>query len=92
MDAGPSGILEKQECSIVMEARGDAAAPELGILRDFRDEILFRYWLGRVFIRLYYAVSPGIARVLARSSALCHFVRALLVRPLAWTAIWTRRN
>lgn len=54
----------KPWCFIATELWGERA-PETELLRSLRDEVLRRYWLGRVLMRAYYRSSPAIAAWLA---------------------------
>ena len=49
-------------CYIATAVYGSYDCPEVWTLRRFRDEVLRASVLGRLFIRGYYAVSPGLAR------------------------------
>ena len=49
-------------CYIATAVYGSYDCPEVWTLRRFRDEVLRASVLGRLFIRSYYAVSPGLAR------------------------------
>ena len=49
-------------CYIATAVYGSYDCPEVWTLRRFRDEVLRARVLGRLFIRGYYAVSPGLAR------------------------------
>jgi hypothetical protein len=52
-------------------------------LRAWRDDVLMRSEPGRLFVRVYYAVSPPIARALLRWPAAAGLVRQLLDRVVA---------
>ena len=49
-------------CYIATAVYGSYDCPEVWTLRRFRDEVLRASVLGRLFIRSYYAVSPGLVR------------------------------
>jgi HEAT repeat protein len=71
----------KSGCFIATAACGDPWAPEVIALSAFRDDVLRASAIGRAFIRLYYAASPSIAAVIARSTALRRAAMATIVRP-----------
>jgi len=68
-------------CFVATAACGDPFAPEVIVLSAFRDDVLLRTQLGNRFVRLYYAVSPTLAALIAQSAVLQHAARSLLVRP-----------
>ena len=49
-------------CYIATMAYGDYDHPQVLILRNFRDSILKKYFLGRLFINVYYNISPVIVK------------------------------
>ena len=65
-----SGSQAKQHssggCYIATAVYGSYEAPEVLILRQFRDEHLQQSTLGRAFIKAYYAVSPSLASQLSK--------------------------
>jgi hypothetical protein len=74
-------VVPKGMCFIATAALGDAFAPEITVLSAFRDDVLLRSQIGRTFVRLYYARSPSIAAVIARSAFLRRAAMVLIVRP-----------
>ena len=64
-------------CFIASAVYGDADAPEVMALREFRDQVLVNSIIGRWFIRSYYRVSPPIADYLIQ-----HPRAAAVVKPL----------
>lgn len=69
-------------CFIATAAYGAPDAPEVTLLREFRDRILSTTRAGRAFIGLYYRTSPPVARLLSRSPVARMVVRVLLLAPL----------
>lgn len=49
-------------CYVATCVYGDYDCPEVWTLRRFRDNTLGATWYGRMFIRMYYAVSPTIVK------------------------------
>ena len=68
----------KEGCYIATAVYGSYDAPEVLVLRKFRDEILAKSFWGRWFIRVYYRFSPSIARRLKRANRVNRFVRSIL--------------
>ena len=54
----PSYRINAQGCYVATAVYGSYDCPEVWTLRRFRDDVLAKTWYGRLFIRLYYAVSP----------------------------------
>jgi len=48
----------KGGCYVATAVYGSYDCPEVWTLRRFRDNVLAQTWYGRLFIKLYYAVSP----------------------------------
>jgi hypothetical protein len=72
-------------CYVATAVYGSPSAPEVEALRRFRDRTLMECAPGRAFVRLYYALSPGLARRLGESAAARGMARRaldLLVRRL----------
>jgi hypothetical protein len=72
----------KSGCFIATAVYGSVSAPEVTVLREFRDTILLRSYLGRVFVRVYYATSPPLARFLQTLSPAKTALRKLLLNPI----------
>lgn len=52
----------KKGCYIATCVYGSYDCPQVWTLRRYRDFCLANHWYGRAFIRLYYAVSPGLVK------------------------------
>lgn len=65
-------------CFIATAAYGTALAPEIEVLRDFRDRYLMKNLLGRVFVGLYYRLSPPVASYIERHEGLKTATRILI--------------
>ena len=52
-----------QGCYVATAVYGSYDCPEVWTLRRFRDQVLAKTWYGRLFIHLYYAVSPTAVRL-----------------------------
>lgn len=70
-------------CFIATAAYGSALHPKVVLLRQFRDQYLMTTPLGRWFVKLYYRVSPPLARVIAANETLRTIVRIGLA-PVVW--------
>ena len=67
-------------CYVATAVYGSYDCPEVWTLRRFRDQVLAKIWYGRLFIRLYYAVSPTAVRLFGESAWFQDFWRGNLDR------------
>lgn len=65
-------------CYIATCVYGDYDCAEVMILRKFRDEILRRNCFGRLFVKLYYAVSPTVVKMFGDKTFFRVFGKAVL--------------
>lgn len=65
-------------CFIATAAYGSYLAPEVQVLRGFRDRYLMTNPAGRRFVELYYRISPPLARFISEHEALKVIARVLL--------------
>lgn len=79
----------KLGCFIATACYDSYSAPEVLILRQFRDNILLKSIIGRAFVTFYYAVSPRLADFIAARDGLKKLVRSILVAPaVKWAELW----
>ncbi len=71
-------------CFIATAAYGTALANEIDVLREFRDNVLLEFSLGRTLVEAYYSVSPPIANIIEKNKVLQSATRSLL-RPVVST-------
>lgn len=71
---------KKKGCFIATATYGSPMADQVESLRKFRDYRLSGY-IGKLCVNFYYAISPPIARLVARSEKLRRVTRSLL-KPL----------
>jgi tetratricopeptide (TPR) repeat protein len=70
--------VKSSSCFIATAAYGSPLAKEIDILRSWRDEKLLKCYLGRLFVKNYYVISPPIARFIASSPILKKTTRLFL--------------
>jgi len=74
---------EASGCFIATAACGPDSR-DVAVLRKFRDTVLLRTALGRMFVRTYYCVSPPLASLVSRSPITQNTIRKILIRPIVW--------
>lgn len=72
------GVSKKEGCYIATAVYGNYDAPQVIVLRRFRDTVLQENLLGRLFIKIYYRCSPPMAAYLKNTVCLNSFVRRVL--------------
>ncbi len=65
-------------CYIATMAYGDYEHPKVLILRNYRDEVLLHSFWGRLFVKLYYSISPKIVFVFKNQEAINNLFRNIL--------------
>ena len=73
--------VDSGKCFIATAVYESDEAPEVIILRKFRDDILNLSKLGQYFIKFYYFFSPPIAKFLSKKSKLKVIVRGKILTP-----------
>ncbi len=73
-----SGSSTSSGCYVATMAYGSYDHPQVRVLRNFRDEILAKSFLGRAFIRTYYFVSPQLVSLLKNHQMVNTIIRKSL--------------
>ena len=68
-------------CFIATAAYGSYFAPEVVLLRTFRDQVLLRNMIGKTFVRVYYYFSPPVADFVANHERVKSFVKLFFIEP-----------
>ena len=75
-------------CFIAVAAFGSPLAPQVQLLREFRDRYLMTNGPGRLFVSAYYRTSPPVARRIADSEILRAITRAGLTPVIGWASLF----
>lgn len=77
-----NGIASKKGCFIATACYGNYESQEVLEFRKFRDEILLKSFLGRIFVSMYYFFSPPIANIISKSEISKRIIRELFLAPI----------
>ncbi len=66
------------QCFVATASYGDFDAPQVLILRSYRDAVLSHYAAGRAFITTYYKAGPHLADLIRGHTWACAITRLLL--------------
>lgn len=79
------GLKSKEnesKCFIATAVYGTPYAYEVTVLKEFRDNFLVNYLIGRVFVSLYYKTSPPIANLISKHNFLKRIIKVTFIIPL----------
>lgn len=82
----------KKGCFIATAAYGTPTAPEIEVLRKFRDKTLLQNDFGRKFVEFYYQTSPPAADFISEHPLVKETTRILLVEPVVKVIKLTEGN
>jgi hypothetical protein len=74
--------LKKEGCFIATACYGNYESDEVIEFRKFRDDVLLKFLLGRIFVFIYYFVSPVIVILICQSEFSKRIIRSLLLTPI----------
>ena len=69
-------------CFIASAVYGTPLAPEIAILRNFRDKFLLKNELGKEFVNFYYQLSPQMADFISKHLLLRKILRETSIKPI----------
>lgn len=70
--------VRKEGCYIATAVYGSYECQQVRVLRQYRDNVLYEHFLGRVFICVYYFISPILIKRLGNKKWFVYFWRRLL--------------
>jgi hypothetical protein len=71
-------------CFVATACYGDYESAEVKVFREFRDSVLMRSHLGRLFVSIYYTVSPPFAKLISRSEYSKKIIRDFILAPILY--------
>lgn len=74
--------MPQSGCFIATAVYGTPLAPEVNILRNFRDKLLLGNKLGKEFVNFYYRNSPLIANFISKHPLLRQILRKVIIGPI----------
>jgi len=83
---------KKSGCFIATAVYGSPFASEVIILKEFRDDWLLKYGLGKAFVKFYYWISPSIANQIVKRNYIKLFTKIMLIIPLLKIANYLKRK
>ena len=71
-------MFRKEGCYIATSVYQSYDCPQVWTLRRYRDEKLKKSACGRLFVKVYYAVSPALVRMFGKQKWFCSFWKKVL--------------
>lgn len=92
-DKNQTEELHGRVCFVATAAYGSDSAPEVFLLRRFRDRVFVGNRLGGLVVSAYYVIGPRLARVVQNSNVLRSLVKWLVLEPVVWAVrMWVQRR
>ena len=79
-----NGQAKTGGCFIATACYGDYESPEVKEFRRFRDNVLVKYYFGRLFISSYYFISPTFADIISKSDKTKRIIRKVFLIPILY--------
>jgi len=79
-------------CFIATSVYGSYSAPEVVILRQFRDNQLLPHPFGRAFVNKYYKFSPSLSILLNKHKFLKKLIHTFIMKPIVYSLKWQKSN
>ncbi len=73
-----SSSQQKEGCYIATMVYGDYNHPSVVELRSYRDNSLDKTYLGKLFIKIYYQISPVLVRKIEHKSSINNLIKSIL--------------
>lgn len=73
---------KKSGCFIATAVYGSPIAKEVILLKNFRDEWLLNFTLGKMLVKFYYFISPSIANQISKNNWLKSVTKTLFIIPI----------
>lgn len=68
------------KCFIATAVYGSNTAPEVLLLRRYRDEVLLKSIFGKLFVKCYYFISPGISKIITKHNRIKQIIKCGFLR------------
>jgi hypothetical protein len=77
-----NGNSSDKRCFVATACYGHESAPEVVFLRNYRDNVLKKYLIGSLFIRIYYLISPILVKTIFKFPKIKDIFRQKVLVPL----------
>ena len=69
-----NAISNNDGCYIAIMVYGSYNAPEVLVLRNFRDQVLLKSKIGKLIVKMYYGYSPNFVKKLTKDMKILHTI------------------